>query len=71
MESVIDHKHNGTDSRKLKVKECFDGVPQAAVSQVSGTAGASYTATEQEMINANKTAINDLIVRLQAIGLII
>lgn len=71
MESVLDHKHNGTDSRKLKFNECILGAPQAAVTQVSGTAGATYTATEQGMINANKTAINDLIVKLQTLGILI
>lgn len=71
MESVIDHKHNGLDSRKLKAKECLDSVPQAVVTPVSGTAGATYGATEQSMINDNKTAINDLILKLQAIGLVL
>jgi len=71
MESVIDHKHNGTDSRKLKAKECLENTPQAAVSQVTGSAGATYGATEQSMINQNKTAINDLITKLQAIGLVL
>ncbi len=71
MDSVIDHKHNGLDSRKLKAKECLIGAPQATVTQVSGSASGTYGATEQSMINQNKTAINDLIVKLQAIGLII
>lgn len=71
MDSVIDHKHNGIDSRKLKAKECLDSVPQAAVTQVSGSAGATYGATEQSMINQNATAINDLLTKLQSIGLIL
>lgn len=43
---------------------------QASVASVSGTAGASYTATEQALINDLKTAVNDLISRLQNHGII-
>lgn len=38
----------------------------AAVSTVSGTAGGSYGATEQAMINDLKTAVNDVIARLNS-----
>lgn len=70
MESVIDHKHNGTDSRKLKASEALLGTPQEAVSQVLGSASGTYGATEQSIINDTKASLNDLIVKLQAIGLI-
>jgi len=43
---------------------------QATVTSVSGTAGATYTATEQGMINNLKTAVNDIIARLQSMGTI-
>jgi len=43
---------------------------QATVTSVSGTAGATYTATEQAMINNLKTAVNDTIARLQSMGII-
>lgn len=43
---------------------------QALVNTVSGTAGATYGATEQALINNLKTAVNDLISRLQAHGII-
>lgn len=43
---------------------------QATVTSVSGTAGATYTATEQGMINNLKTAVNDIISRLQSMGII-
>ena len=43
---------------------------QATVSAVTGTAGATYGATEQAMINNLKTAVNDLISRLQGMGII-
>jgi len=43
---------------------------QATVTSVSGTAGATYTATEQGMINNLKTAVNDIISRLQGMGII-
>lgn len=43
---------------------------QPLVSTVAGTAGVTYTATEQALINNLKTAVNDLISRLQAHGII-
>lgn len=42
----------------------------AAVTAVSGTATAAYTATEQAMLNDLKTAVNAVISRMQAHGLI-
>jgi hypothetical protein len=42
----------------------------ASVTAVTGTAGATYTATEQAMINNLKTAVNALIERLEAHGLV-
>lgn len=43
---------------------------QATVAAVTGTAGATYTATEQTMINSLKTQLNLVISRLQTHGLI-
>jgi len=43
---------------------------QASVAAVTGTAGATYTAAEQALINDNKTALNSLISRLQNHGII-
>lgn len=42
----------------------------AAVADVTGTAGAAYTATEQGMINSLKTQLNLALARLRAHGLI-
>ena len=46
------------------------GTRKVAVSLVTGTAGATYTATEQLLINDCKLAINQVIDRLQLHGLI-
>lgn len=43
---------------------------QATVAAVAGTAGATYTGTEQTLINDLKTAVNNLILRLQGMGTI-
>ena len=39
---------------------------KAAVSTITQTAGATYTATEQAMMNAMKASLNDLIAKLSA-----
>lgn len=44
--------------------------PAAAIANVSGTAGATYTATEQGIINANVTAINAVLAALRAANII-
>lgn len=43
---------------------------QASLAAVTGTAGATYTATEQTMINDLKATVNGLITRLQNHGII-
>jgi hypothetical protein len=59
VDTTVSYKVNGT-----KVV----GAQGAAVSAVTGTAGGSYTSTEQTMINDLKTAVNDLINRLKSSG---
>jgi hypothetical protein len=64
------HYHNGTDSPKLVFQDAIENGQQPAVSPVANTAGATYTATEQGMINATKNSLNDLITKLQNIGIL-
>ena len=64
------HLHNGTDSPQLYLGDAVLNAPQAAVTQVSGTASGTYGATEQAMINNTKTAVNDLITKLQTLGIL-
>jgi len=64
------HKHTGTDSEKLVFQDAIENAPQEAVNQVGGSAGGTYTSTEQNMINNTKNSLNDLITKLQAIGII-
>jgi hypothetical protein len=80
METLKPHVHNGTDSQKLVFKDAMESkldfatdvenAPQSAVTPVSGTASGTYGATEQGMINANKDSLNDLITKLQALGIL-
>lgn len=46
------------------------GARAAAVADVTGTAGGSYTATEEGMINDLKAAVNSLLAKLRTHGLI-
>jgi acyl-CoA reductase-like NAD-dependent aldehyde dehydrogenase len=70
METLKPHVHNGSDSQKLVFKDAIENAPQSAVTPVSGTAGATYTATERAIINDTTTALNDLITKLQALGIL-
>lgn len=63
-----DHKHTGTDSQKYSLRDA-QNAPQDAISQVSGTAGATYGATEQAMLNNLTTAVNAIITTLQNLEL--
>lgn len=64
------HTHNGTDAPKLVLSEAVENAPQEAATAVSGTADLTYSSTERDMINNSATAINDLITKLQAIGIL-
>lgn len=64
------HTHNDTDSPKLVFQDAIENAPQEAVTEITGTASGTYTATEQAMINNTKTAVNDLITKLQTLGIL-
>lgn len=65
------HSHNDTDSQKLVFREAIEGVPFDALTPgTSSTAGGTYTATEQAMINNMKTRIEELESRLEQLGLL-
>lgn len=65
------HTHNGTDTPKLVASEAIENAPQTALTTgTASTAGATYTATEQSMINNLKTRVAELETRLQTLGLI-
>jgi hypothetical protein len=44
--------------------------PAAAIANVTGSAGATYTTTEQGIINANVTAVNAILAALRAANII-
>ncbi len=70
MENLKAHKHTGTDSEQLYAGEALLNCPQEAIAQVSGTADGTYSANEQTLINDLKTTVNDLLTKLQNVGII-
>jgi hypothetical protein len=70
MNPITPHLHTGTDSPKLVFQDAIENAPQATIADVSGTAGATYSATEQTLINDLKGTVNDLLTKLQNIGII-
>lgn len=71
MDKILqNHLHNGTDAPKLQFSDAIENAPQEAVTTVSGTADATYSSNEQTMLNDLTTAVNDLITKLQTIGII-
>lgn len=71
MDKIIPHKHNGIDTPKLFAGDSLVSAPQQALTTgTSSTAGATYTATEQAMINNLKTRVAELELKLQTLGLL-
>lgn len=67
--AVKDQEHNGSDSKRLSGKN-LAGAPRAAISDVSGTADGTYSANEQNLINAQTVAVNEVISVLRYLGFI-
>ncbi len=63
------HEHNGIDSKKLTGK-AFVNAPFPAISDVAGSAGGTYTAAEQAIINAQTVAINSILSTLRNLQII-
>lgn len=70
MDKVQNHLHNGTDAPKLVAQEALENCPQETITAITGTADGTYSSNEQNMINDLKTAVNDLLQKLQNIGII-
>jgi hypothetical protein len=71
MENLKPHLHNGTDSDKLFLGDSAVNAPQEPLTTgTSSTAGATYTATEQAMINNLKTRVAEIETVLQSLGLL-
>jgi len=70
MNPLTPHTHNDVDSPKLYLGDAVLNAPQEAVTVISGSASGTYGATEQAMINDTKTAVNDLISKLQTLGIL-
>lgn len=65
------HEHTGTDSPKLYAGDALERAPQEKLTTGTiATAGATYTATEQSMINNLKTRVAELETKLQTLGLL-
>ena len=69
LDKIPYHKHNGIDSPRIPGSSIV-GAPQEAVTAISGTAGGTYGGTEQGLINAHTTAINDIITKLENLKLL-
>lgn len=70
--SMVDkHFHNGSDSNKIYAGDALESAPQEALTAGTGsTAGVTYTATEQAMLNNFKTRIAELETKLKTLGLL-
>lgn len=69
-EAVTSHTHNGSDSATIQGHN-LSMAPQSAITTATGgTAGATYTSTEQGLLNNAITRIADLEKKLQILGLI-
>jgi len=65
------HAHDGSSCNKLYAGDALERAPQEALTTgTASTAGATYTATEQAMLNNLKTRIAELETKLQTLGLI-
>lgn len=65
------HIHTGVDSPKIYAGDSLEAAPQEALTTGTvSTAGATYTATEQAMINNLKTRVAELELKLQTLGLL-
>lgn len=70
MDRAQRHTHNGVDAERLDGSAILN-CPLPAVTPLSTkTAGASYTADEQALINSLKTTVNELVAKLQSIHII-
>lgn len=70
MNPITPHNHNGTDSPQLYLGDAVLNAPQEAATVITGTADSTYSSNEQTMINDLKATVNDLIDKLQTLGLI-
>jgi hypothetical protein len=70
MEKIPNHLHNGTDAPKLVFSQAIENAPQEEVTAITGTADSTYSSNEQTMLNDLKTTINDLLTKLQNVGII-
>jgi len=70
LEKVTPHTHNDQDSPKLYLGDSVVSAPQEAVTPVANTADSTYSANEQAMLNEIKASLNDLIEKMQTLGLL-
>lgn len=70
MARVQRHVHNGVDAERLDGSAILN-CPLPSPTAVSiKTAGATYTADEQELINSLKVTVNELVAKLRSINII-
>jgi len=69
IEKLKPHTHNGTDSPRIQWSSVLKDA-QLTLLPESSVAGATYTATEEDIINRNTTKINALIAELARLGIL-
>lgn len=67
--TIQNHEHNGIDSKQLTGR-VFINAPFDAIADISGSAGATYTSTEQTIINNQTIAINSILSTLRSLQII-
>lgn len=66
---VENHKHTGTDSPQLSMADMLENL-QTNITLLSYTAGATYSANEQAMLQAIQTTLNSVITTLRTAKII-
>lgn len=64
------HTHNGIDSPQIKGSAIFNAPQSALTASIGGTADATYSSNEQNIINNLITRVDELEAKLQALLLL-
>lgn len=63
---IENHTHNGTDAAKVMYMDLIFPIPTVLTPTSGHTAGATYTTTEQALINELQARLNELEAVIQA-----
>lgn len=71
MAEIINHNHDGVNSVRLAGGNIEKAPQSAMTAATAGTAGGTYTSTEQGLINNHTTRINELETKLRNLGFLL